>query len=753
MEALIEKLYANNAKELHRIVNKIVSSFGGITQKDMDDFYSVANYVIAEIKDNIDDDIGIDTIDNESKKRYDPSKGKLEPYVYRAIEYRIKDFISEKNALKRNPHDVEGNISQVLSLDSPMGEDNTSTVGDFLCSKSDDFDIIEAIENKNGVVWSENAEKYLNSLTKTQRDILMMRMNGKTVEEIRERLGLSKKNFEKQLATLKDFEHTSLLYGNKANIREDKRMNNFAPQTFEKSKEDKMSIASMINKIDKQTLRYNHPLQRCSGRWNSPMKGNLISDILQNNPLPQLVFAEQVINNIAIIWNLDGKQKSTTAYAFAKGQFKISKNIRRWDIEYQSQVRDENGEKVFDENGFPVCERKTFDIRNKKFADLPEELQERFLDYTFETVQYFNCSSEDIAYHIERYNEGKPANASEKGIIRIGEEFASMVKNIANMPFFKDVGGYKVKDFNNGTINKVVIESVMASYYLEEWKKKQEEMCVFLKNNASSEDFENFEDAVHRLEIIMTDNVADMFDSKDSFIWFGLFAKFVDTGLEDGRFIEFMAEFAQSLHSKQIDGISYDEILENNALKKGSTKDKTFVFEKINHLEKLMKEFLGVDQKGNIEEFVTDSNWKEYVDTFAQTDLMLATDIKHDDEIRLAAQSVMLLNGETSLNNTSIQEYMENNMIDTEEVESISFYMDMLNDYSLELDSGYTVYPESIPTLVGVMKYAVDNEVADEDIVSLLKKWTNDLSSIRSEDKVHNYLLMIDDLKKEIGVA
>ena len=45
----LEKYYANNGKRIKHIVNQILKQFGGISQKDLDDFYSVANetFVIA----------------------------------------------------------------------------------------------------------------------------------------------------------------------------------------------------------------------------------------------------------------------------------------------------------------------------------------------------------------------------------------------------------------------------------------------------------------------------------------------------------------------------------------------------------------------------------------------------------------------------------------------------------------------------------------------------------------------------------
>ena len=62
----------------------------------------------------------------------------------------------------------------------------------------------------------------------------------------------------------------------------------------------------------------------------------------------------------------------------------------------------------------------------------------RFLDYSFNYDQYLNCSEEDIGYHIERYNDGKPMTSPQKGITKLGTEYAELVKAISNMPFFKD---------------------------------------------------------------------------------------------------------------------------------------------------------------------------------------------------------------------------------------------------------------------------------------------------------------------------
>jgi RNA polymerase sigma factor (sigma-70 family) len=575
MKHVLEELYENNAKKLYLMVDKILHSIGCSYYNDKDEFYAEASEVLADIVVN---------------HRYDEKKGNFEGYLYGALRNAVLDILKKRNTYKRRANKMS------LSLDTPISSEGNLTIGDLINS---DFDIIKELEERNGVLWEENIEEYLKSLTKIQRNILNLKIEGATIEEIKSQLNITNKQYEQNIKAMRCFEHISKLQDHikiqLSSKKEDEEDMSISTQTLEKSKPDRMSIHSIVKKMDKRTIRFDHPLQRSSDQWSPVMKGNLISDILQGNPLPELVFAEQVINGIAIIWDLDGKQRCTNAYSFIKDQYRISRNIRRWIIEYQAQVVDENEQVAVDENNFPVYERKECDIRGKKFSDLPEELQEKFQDYNFEITQYLNCNADDIAYHIARYNEGKPATVSQKGIIRLGEEYAATVKSISNMSFFKDMGGYKVSEFKNGVINRVVVESVMAAYYLSNWKKKQEDMCDYIKANAKMVDFENFEELVQRLEKVVTNEVANMFDSKDSFLWFGLFARFAQMKEKDELFIDFMMEFMESLHSKQINNISFDD------LNGKSTKDKVVVQRKMMHLETLLQDFIASQEKKEVE--------------------------------------------------------------------------------------------------------------------------------------------------------
>lgn len=574
----IEELYANNQSKLKQICNKEMMRFGGISQKDYDCFYSRAGLEISVAMEH---------------KLYDPTRGKTPLEFFTSIIRRsIWKEMTDRNRGKRQNFveieetDEEGNIIRkkqfipTISIDMPIGEEDGTTIKDTLQS---DFDVGEELSED---CQDEKIKEFLIGLTKIQRQIAEMIMYDYSVAEIKSKLKLSDKEYIDNFNAMKSFSNISILCNNVNQVIMEEEEMSTTTQTMENCKTDRISIASIIKKIDKHTIRFDHPLQRESDQWSPSMKGNLVSDILQGNKLHPLIFAEQIINGVPIIWDLDGKQRCTNAYSYSNNGYKVSKNIRRWMIKYQTTKKDENGNDILDENGFPIAVNAEFDIRGKKFSDLPEELRDRFLDYSFNYDQYLNCSEEDIGYHIERYNDGKPMTSPQKGITKLGTEYAELVKAISNMPFFKDMGGYKVSEFKNGTINRVVVESIMTSNYLEKWN-KFDDMCKHIKENANITVFDDFEDMVERLEKVITDDVSDMFNSKDSFLWFGLFARFVKSETDDKRFIEFMTEFVQSLHSKFINGVSFDDILESS-----NTKDKGIVTKKMNHLMNLMDEYL-----------------------------------------------------------------------------------------------------------------------------------------------------------------
>lgn len=466
-------------------------------------------------------------------------------------------------------------------------------------------------------------------------------------------------------------------------------------QTMEKSKDVKLSVGSIIKKMDKKTICFDHPLQRESERWNGVMVGNLISDVLQGNPIPELVFAEQIVNGIPIIWDLDGKQRCTNLYMYYKGvqkHDKISRAIRRYMITYHTPVLDENGEISTDNEGFPLYEKREFDIRGKKFCQLPEELQERFLDYSFKIVQYINCSSEDIAYHILRYNEGKPANKEEKGIIRLGERYARLVKSIASLPFFED--NYTVSDINSGSINRVIIESLMLGKFFDNYSSNYDKTCDYIRDNAYPDDFGEYENMINRLENCIDEENISLFvkkNKKNAFLLITLFSRFINSGIEDGKFNEFLTAFRGALHSSQIDGKSFDDLMEDK-----STKDKNIVVARIEHLTNLMCDYLALtfeDLQPN--DGITDGEFEEFAQEFISDEVTYQTLMLSSECPYCSFDNDTLLKMEDWLKKWGNKTLFE----------------DCLYYKSIVIDCGISEDDKNLPLYIYAIKYIDSNEI------------------------------------------
>ena len=490
-----------------------------------------------------------------------------------------------------------------------------------------------------------------------------------------------------------------------------------------KSKSRTFVVSSIIKKLDKMNLNGEHSQQR-DFVWEKNKQYNLISDVLQNNPLPELVFAEQIINNAAIIWIIDGKQRCTTLKEYVENKFAIGANVTRYMISYSEPVKDEEGCIVRDDNGDVVYELKEFDIRKKRFKDLPDILKEKLLDYAFNVCYYCNCSDEEIAYHIQRYNSGKPMNVAQRGVTFMGKKNSDAVRNILPMSFFVDgIGAYTPSQFTSSTMVRVVAESIMTTRFLGNWCKKFEDNCKFLEKQATADDFEAFKTLVSELEDGVDYSVGKMFNDVDSFLWFGLYARFKKMGLGCLEFNAFMKEIDKGITrnnngkidkkvpmtgicEKELDGLTLDELLRNP-----STKDVNIVKTRIDFLTKLACEYFGVDMP----EYETEldgmnEELSEFVKSFADKDI--------------AIETLMLTTDKHSYNDFKPDTIA--NMIEWYKKDgNKSMLRNCLSYKSYIEDVGIEETDINLPLYVYAVKYIFDNNI-DIDI----DEWLNEFKTV-----------------------
>ena len=181
METIINLYYANNAKQLHTMVDRILLNFGGIYQKDIDDFYSLANLVFVDLLSKFDRTKNFDT------------------FLYSCLLNRIKTEITRRNREKRQFD------RSTISIDEPAGEEETVTLGELIPS---DFDIEKELF---GEFCNDKMNQYLNRLSKKQREIALLLSEGYKAFEIREKLQVTEKEFTDCMSAIRSYEYIKVL--------------------------------------------------------------------------------------------------------------------------------------------------------------------------------------------------------------------------------------------------------------------------------------------------------------------------------------------------------------------------------------------------------------------------------------------------------------------------------------------------------------------------------------------------------------
>lgn len=185
MEQILNTYYANNAKKLHEMVDKILLKFGGLSNKDMDDFYSLANEVFVDVM-----------------RRYDEEQS-FDSFLYSCLSNKIKTEITKRNCYKRKADRMS------VPIDMPIGDEENSTLADMIASN---IDIEKEVLEDNTDVMDERIEKYLSSLSKIQRKIIEMKMKNVEVNLIKEQLALTDKQYLSHMRQAIQYEHIRLLH-------------------------------------------------------------------------------------------------------------------------------------------------------------------------------------------------------------------------------------------------------------------------------------------------------------------------------------------------------------------------------------------------------------------------------------------------------------------------------------------------------------------------------------------------------------
>ncbi len=185
MEQILVTYYSNNAKKLHNTVDRILLKFGGISDKDMDDFYSLANEVFVDVM-----------------RRYDGSQS-FDGFLYSCLLNKIKTEITRRNREKRKADRMS------ISIDTPVGDDENCTIGDII---ADDFTIEKKLFEEKEEGYSRRMLLYLSRLSNVQKEVLRLNIAGYLPSEIREELHINEKEYIDCYAAIHSYRNVSVLF-------------------------------------------------------------------------------------------------------------------------------------------------------------------------------------------------------------------------------------------------------------------------------------------------------------------------------------------------------------------------------------------------------------------------------------------------------------------------------------------------------------------------------------------------------------
>lgn len=444
-----------------------------------------------------------------------------------------------------------------------------------------------------------------------------------------------------------------------------------------------------LNKIKESDIRSDQDVQRMSGQWDKSMINELVVTVLNEDYIPPIILGEESNSQL---WIIDGLQRSSSLQLFRYGNYKITSTIEQPIISYRAKVKDKNGNIRIDDNGDIVWEDVEINIKNKTYDDLPEELKKKFNEYQIETVIHEGCNVKQISKFVRRYNNHTAMKPAQKAFTYI-DNFARDIRSISEGSFFLDCVKFTEKERINGTLERVVMETIMCMFHFDNWKKQSKQMGAYLNENASASEFETLNSNLHHLENMVTEDLKDIFTSKDVFVWLTLYDKFTHLGLGDSKFIEFLMAFKESLNAKEINGVNFITVDKNR-----STKDKSVISRKLNILETLMLDFLHMDRKDSSEAKILD---------------FIKENVKPD-----ATQ------------------------------EDIEFYEDILSDWKVEVDNSSKLLSEANHlSMLGIVAYAIEKEI---DLADWMIHFFKHNHTYISEQK-QNYLHMRKDLEQFVN--
>lgn len=180
---IINAYYADNARKLHRAVDKILLKFGGLSNKDLDDFYSLANEVFVDVI-----------------KRYDDTQS-FDGFLYSCLSNKIKSEMTRRNREKRRADRM------CVSIDTPIGDEDGRALNELI---ADDFDLEKLLFGEMDALACK-LERYMEKLSKQQKKVLELLSYYYKAAEIQKMLHMTQREYTDALDGIRCYENIKIL--------------------------------------------------------------------------------------------------------------------------------------------------------------------------------------------------------------------------------------------------------------------------------------------------------------------------------------------------------------------------------------------------------------------------------------------------------------------------------------------------------------------------------------------------------------
>lgn len=252
---------------------------------------------------------------------------------------------------------------------------------------------------------------------------------------------------------------------------------------------------------NKETLCFNHPIQRQSSQWNNLQQSLLVHSILANFPVPA-VYVEKTDSTetdekgkpVFKYSVLDGKQRMTTIFSFIDGEYALNEETPAAEIEGTR-----------------------YELANKTFEELDEDVKQELLRFKFQIFAFEECDDDMIEEIFFRLNNSTPLTKPQKSKPLMGTTNARFIDDILKGSFFTEKCNFSQLQLRKSDDMCTLLQSMMLldnkyGYYEYASISADEVMkySSYIKNNYSYEQ-----------QLILTtaiDYLNQAFDSKEKLL-------------------------------------------------------------------------------------------------------------------------------------------------------------------------------------------------------------------------------------------